>query len=159
MTNKEKTMETYQNKKAEERYYGCVFNYVFLGQTNGKYGCKNSKIVSEYKEHYPVKIIQDHNDIALLNTILFCLGCEEHTTEHKIRNKPNKLLTPKEAAEYLYLHINTVRRYHDKGVIPAIIINSRGDRRFRIEDLDKFLAERTIMANYSLNPLIGITKR
>ena len=51
-------------------------------------------------------------------------------------------LTTEEAAEYLQVHVNTVRRWARTGVIPAAKLGNRGGFRFRREDLDRFLEER-----------------
>ena len=44
-----------------------------------------------------------------------------------------------EVASLLGLHVNTVRRWEDKGVLRAYRVGTRGDRRFRREDIDIFL--------------------
>ena len=51
------------------------------------------------------------------------------------------LLTVKEVARILHIHSNTVRRWSDRGLIRAYRISSRGDRRFKREDIARFLAE------------------
>ena len=51
-------------------------------------------------------------------------------------------LTTEEAAEYLQVHVNTMRRWARTGVIPAAKLGNRGGFRFRREDLDRFLEER-----------------
>jgi excisionase family DNA binding protein len=48
------------------------------------------------------------------------------------------LRTP-EAAKYLGVHIETVRRWAREGVIPAAKLGNRGGFRFKREDLDRFL--------------------
>ncbi len=45
-----------------------------------------------------------------------------------------------EAAELLGVHTNTVRRWSSRGLLKAYRIGPRGDRRFRQEDLDAFVA-------------------
>lgn len=55
-------------------------------------------------------------------------------------DKRGKMLTPREVAELLHVHTNTLRRWSDKGTIVAYRISSRGDRRYRLEDIDCFLA-------------------
>jgi excisionase family DNA binding protein len=55
------------------------------------------------------------------------------------RNDPDALLTTAEAAEILNVHINTVRRWSDKGIVETYRIGSRGDRRLRQGDIDKLL--------------------
>ena len=51
------------------------------------------------------------------------------------------LLTVREVARLLNIHVNTVRRWGDQGILRAYRITSRGDRRFKREDIDSFLAE------------------
>ncbi len=54
------------------------------------------------------------------------------------------LRTP-EAAKYLGVHLDTMRRWARDGVIPAAKLGNRGGFRFRREDLDRFLeARRTL---------------
>jgi excisionase family DNA binding protein len=53
----------------------------------------------------------------------------------------DKMLTPREVAELLHIHTNTLRRWSDKGIIAAYRINPRGDRRYRLQDIDCFLAQ------------------
>ena len=53
----------------------------------------------------------------------------------------DKMLTPREVAELLHIHTNTLRRWSDKGRIVAYRINPRGDRRYRLQDIDGFLAQ------------------
>jgi excisionase family DNA binding protein len=48
-------------------------------------------------------------------------------------------LTSSEAALYLYAHKNTVIRWEKKGLLQAYRIGPRGDRRFRLEELEKFV--------------------
>ena len=47
-----------------------------------------------------------------------------------------------EAAKYLGVHIETVRRWAREGVIPAAKLGNRGGFRFKREDLDRFLEAR-----------------
>ena len=56
-------------------------------------------------------------------------------------NRPSPLLSVSEVALLLHVHINTVRRWSECGWIPACRINPRGDRRFALEDITRFLAE------------------
>jgi excisionase family DNA binding protein len=50
-------------------------------------------------------------------------------------------MTIKEAARILHVHDNTLRRWSKRGMVRTYRVNSRGDRRFRREDIDQFLAE------------------
>ena len=45
------------------------------------------------------------------------------------------------------MHPNTVRTWSDRGVIPFLRLNQRGDRRYRRSDLDSFLGSATSGAN------------
>jgi excisionase family DNA binding protein len=56
-----------------------------------------------------------------------------------ISNEVGKLLTATEVAEMLHLHVNTVKRLGDRGEIPFYRVCSRGDRRFRVDDVLDFL--------------------
>lgn len=51
-------------------------------------------------------------------------------------------LTTPEAAEYLQVHVETMRRWGRTGVIPAAKLGNRGGFRFRREDLERFLEGR-----------------
>jgi excisionase family DNA binding protein len=53
----------------------------------------------------------------------------------------DKMLTPREVAELLHVHPNTLKRWSDGGRIVAYRINPRGDRRYRLQDIDCFLAQ------------------
>jgi len=57
------------------------------------------------------------------------------------RNEIKPMLTVREVARLLHVHANTVRRWSDRGIIKAYRITSRGDRRFRLEDVAFFIAE------------------
>ena len=56
-------------------------------------------------------------------------------------NQERAMLTTSEVARLLHIHINTVRRWSDRGLLIAYRISSRGDRRFRREDIVRFLTE------------------
>ncbi len=51
------------------------------------------------------------------------------------------MLTISELAHLLNVHINTLRRWSNRGIIKAYRIGPRGDRRFRSEDISGFLVE------------------
>ena len=53
------------------------------------------------------------------------------------------MLTTSEVAELLNVHINTVRRWSDHGLIRAYRICPRGDRRFDREEIVRFLTKMT----------------
>ena len=51
------------------------------------------------------------------------------------------MLTVGDVALLLNVHVNTVRRWSNQGIIRAYRIGSRGDRRFRREDITRLLGE------------------
>lgn len=53
----------------------------------------------------------------------------------------DRMLTPKEVAELLHIHPNTLKRWSDEGRIKAYRINPRGDRRYRLQDVQRFLTQ------------------
>ncbi len=52
-------------------------------------------------------------------------------------NNIDPMLTTSEVARMLNLHINTIRRWSNQGMLKAYRIGSRGDRRFKKEDIDE----------------------
>jgi len=50
-----------------------------------------------------------------------------------------KLLKIREAAEMLSVNPETLRRWDRSGKLKAIIISKRGDRRYKEEDIKKFI--------------------
>jgi len=57
----------------------------------------------------------------------------------KNKDELPKLLTIKQAAEILNVHVETLRRWDKSGKLKAIRINKRGDRRYKPEDLKKMM--------------------
>jgi len=51
------------------------------------------------------------------------------------------MLTVKDVARLLHIHVNTARRWSDQGILKSYRITRRGDRRFKQEDIARFLAE------------------
>lgn len=56
-------------------------------------------------------------------------------------NNIEPMLTSSEVARMLSVHINTVRRWSNQGILKSYRIGSRGDRRFRKEDIDSFFSK------------------
>ncbi len=56
-------------------------------------------------------------------------------------NNIDSMLTTSEVARLLSVHINTVRRWSNQGVLKSYRIGSRGDRRFKREDIDNFFSK------------------
>jgi len=50
-----------------------------------------------------------------------------------------ELMTTSDVAKMLYLHINTVRRWSDQGILKPYRIGPRGDRRFLRQDVIHYL--------------------
>ncbi len=63
-----------------------------------------------------------------------------------------KMLTSSGVAKLLNLHINTVRRWSDKGIMKPYRIGRRGDRVFSREDVITFL--NTQQYNYRQNKTV-----
>ncbi|HEY86963.1 MAG TPA: helix-turn-helix domain-containing protein [Dehalococcoidia bacterium] len=57
-----------------------------------------------------------------------------------IRND-NTMLNVEEVARILNVHINTVRRWSNNGIIKTYRIGPRGDRRYQYDDVTRFLEE------------------
>ncbi len=54
------------------------------------------------------------------------------------RNKKNpELITLSEACEILHVHPNTLRQWDKKGILKAVRIGVRKDRRYFFEDINK----------------------
>ena len=51
------------------------------------------------------------------------------------------MLTTREAAYFLSTHVNTVRRWANDGRLRTYRIGPRGDRRFRLQEVRRFLIE------------------
>jgi len=80
------------------------------------------------------------------------LGISGERVRQILSSKVNKLpktsrtnppLRTSDVAHLLNIHVNTVRRWTNNGTLKAFYINSRGDRRFREEDIASFLAEQS----------------
>jgi len=57
----------------------------------------------------------------------------------KNKDELPKLLTIRQAAEVLNVHVETLRRWDKSGKLKAIIINKRGDRRYDPKDIEVIL--------------------
>ncbi len=55
-----------------------------------------------------------------------------------------KLLTIRQAAEILNVHVETLRRWDKSGRLKAIIVNGRGDRRYDPREIEVILREKKI---------------
>lgn len=76
-----------------------------------------------------------------------------------LANHPDTMLTASELAELLNVHINTVRRWSNRGVLKAYRVGPRGDRRFRREDVDNFLAENLETNHEPVEEALSMTRQ
>ena len=60
------------------------------------------------------------------------------TNEATATDSP-KMFRVGEAARFLHIHPNTLRKWSSIGLIPTYRIGHRRDRRFKLEDLTNFL--------------------
>ena len=58
-----------------------------------------------------------------------------------LNNEIMPMLSIRDVSRLLHIHVNTARRWSDQGIIKSYRITRRGDRRFRQEDIARFLAE------------------
>lgn len=58
--------------------------------------------------------------------------------------KKKRLLRIQEAADILGVNPETLRRWDNTGVLKAVRVGSRGDRRYKIEDIEKKIKEMKI---------------
>ena len=56
-------------------------------------------------------------------------------------NKRNRMLTTRDVARILNVHINTVRRWTDRGILDTYRLGPRGDRRFDAEEVTRFIVD------------------
>jgi len=54
-------------------------------------------------------------------------------------NDIGAMMTTSDVAHMLNVHINTVRRWSNQGILKTYRIGSRGDRRFDRKDIEEFL--------------------
>ena len=64
------------------------------------------------------------------------------STKKRLRNGSNTILTVTEAAEMLNVHVNTIRRWSDGGLLNTYRVGPRGDRRFKRCDIAKLLLKK-----------------
>ena len=62
------------------------------------------------------------------------------------------MFTTRELAKFLNVHINTVRRWSDQGIIKSYRIGPRGDRRFSRDDVLGFLADTMQQPQVKVSP-------
>ena len=58
------------------------------------------------------------------------------------------MLTAREVADFLHVHIGTVRRWSDKGLLKSYRVGPRRDRRYKQQDVLGFIHEDHIPNGY-----------
>jgi excisionase family DNA binding protein len=71
----------------------------------------------------------------------------------------NNMLTIREVSALLHIHPNTLRRWCDLGRIRAYRITTRGDRRFKQEDIAYFLEKLVTTLYDGAKPTVIAVKR
>jgi len=74
-------------------------------------------------------------------------------------NRGRAMLTPNQLARLLNVHINTVRRWSNRGVLKAYRIGPRGDRRFSKEDVASFLNQNPEAAEKTREEALSSARR
>ena len=74
-----------------------------------------------------------------------------------VNNEISPMLTTSDVARLLSVHINTVRRWSNQGILKTYRIGSRGDRRFDQKDIDRFLYEK-VETGQAVEPSILTTQ-
>jgi len=64
-----------------------------------------------------------------------------HRPDRVITKKIEPLLTTTEVSRMLHVHPNTLRRWSNKGIIRTHRVGPRADRRFRRDDITRFLTQ------------------
>lgn len=59
-------------------------------------------------------------------------------------NDATKLIKIREAAELLGINPETLRRWDNEGRLKAVRIGKRKDRRYKLEDLQKLIEEKSV---------------
>ena len=59
----------------------------------------------------------------------------------RTRKRNGNLLTTSEVTRMLHIHINTARRWSNRGVLRSCRVGPRRDRRFRREDIMSILTD------------------
>ena len=62
----------------------------------------------------------------------------------------SRMLTTTEVADFLDVHPNTVRQWANKGFIHAYRLGPRRDRRFKHEEVEKFLRQDNLQVHSAL---------
>jgi excisionase family DNA binding protein len=109
----------------------------------------------EAREARLKKIIEMRNAGLTYADISSKLGISRERISQIINNKNNKdssrantatphpWLTTGEVSHLVNVHVNTVRRWSNQGILKSYRIGPRGDRRFRRKDVNHLFIEKT----------------
>ena len=78
------------------------------------------------------------------------------TTKQSVPAIPPALLSTAQAAQLLGVHPNTIRNWEDQNLLQAFRIGPRRDRRFRREDLERFLGVQDANGHGDVGPAATI---
>ena len=67
------------------------------------------------------------------------VALRDHKRDRLVKGRRDLLLKVGEVAKLINVHPNTVRIWGSQGLLPVYRIGLRGDRRFRIGDVESFL--------------------
>jgi len=112
-----------------------------------------SKVNAEEARAARLKQIIDMRNAGLTYAeISLKLGVSRERISQIINNKnntktnnstPHPWLTTGEVSHLINVHVNTVRRWDNLGILKSYRIGPRGDRRFRRKDVNRLFRERT----------------
>jgi len=66
------------------------------------------------------------------------------------RSPKETMLTARQVAQFLQVHVSTIRRWSDQGILKTYRIGNRGDRRYKWKDVLKFIESRNGNAHQSI---------
>ncbi len=75
----------------------------------------------------------------MVSNVIYEINMKSSQKQPQNNKELPELLTLEEASAYLKCHPNTLRSWDRKGILPAIRIGVRKARRYKKEDLEKFL--------------------
>jgi excisionase family DNA binding protein len=111
-----------------------------------------SKVNAEEAKAARLKKIMDMRDAGLTYAeISSKLGVSRERISQIINNKnhtksnnstPHPWLTTGEVSHLVNVHVNTVRRWANQGILKSYRVGPRGDRRFRRRDVNRLFRER-----------------
>jgi excisionase family DNA binding protein len=120
----------HDREKMEKIRKGCMYAY--------EDGCTQPVIVEMYMKFNPENIQPDGGKpyAKLENPAVICSLCGGYPKN--IEDNGSSMLTTKEVANELGLHVNTVRRWSDLGILNPWRVGPRGDRKYKRDDIISF---------------------